>query len=147
MQFGADGDRLTPADYDGDGKTDIAVYRPSAGTWFILKSGTGTVDCPVFGAAEDLPAPGDYDGARKADLTVFRPRTDLVSAEFVKWVFSGCSWGDGGCDNVATRRDGRMISEFRPSLGNVQHSFDKGVGVWGAVWQLATRSHLPTKVG
>ena len=33
--FGANGDKITPGDYDGDGRTDLAVFRPSTGTWWI----------------------------------------------------------------------------------------------------------------
>ncbi|HEX2640837.1 MAG TPA: VCBS repeat-containing protein, partial [Pyrinomonadaceae bacterium] len=29
-----------PADYDGDGLADIAVWRPDTGEWFVLKSST-----------------------------------------------------------------------------------------------------------
>ena len=30
-----------PTDFDGDGSADVAVYRPPAGTWYVLKSGSG----------------------------------------------------------------------------------------------------------
>ena len=55
-------------DYDGDGKTDVAVYNPSNGDWWILNSATGNTTTVRCGIEEDLPVPGDYDGDRKTDV-------------------------------------------------------------------------------
>jgi hypothetical protein len=45
--FGTNGDVPVPADYDGDRKTDPAVYRPSDNTWFFLLSGGGNFRVPL----------------------------------------------------------------------------------------------------
>ncbi|PYS99297.1 MAG: hypothetical protein DMF63_11780 [Acidobacteria bacterium] len=69
---GAAGDILVPADYDGDNIDDRAVYRPSTGQWFILRSTDGAVQAFAWGNSTDVPVPGDYDGDGKDDVAVYR---------------------------------------------------------------------------
>jgi hypothetical protein len=66
-------DKPLTGDYDGDGRMDLSVYRPTTGYWYIKNSSDGAVVAYRFGIAEDIPVPADYDGDSKADVTVFRP--------------------------------------------------------------------------
>lgn len=61
------------ADFDGDGTSDISVFRPSDGTWHFVESSTGQYRVEQFGMNGDKAVPGDYDGDSKTDLAVFRP--------------------------------------------------------------------------
>lgn len=73
--FGANTDTIVPADYTGDGKTDIAFWRPSTGFWFVLRSDDFSFYAAPFGSNGDVPIPGDFDADGQADLAVFRPAT------------------------------------------------------------------------
>ncbi len=72
LQFGANTDSLVPADFTGDGKTDVAFWRPSTGQWFVLRSEDFSFFAFPFGATGDVPVPADFDGDGKADAAVFR---------------------------------------------------------------------------
>jgi hypothetical protein len=63
------------SDFDGDGTTDLAVYRPATGQWFFINSGTNTFSTATFGVNGDIPVDGDFDGDSRADLAVYRPTT------------------------------------------------------------------------
>lgn len=77
IPWGLRTDIPVPSDYDGDGITDLAVYRASIGTWFIKLFSTGFVGSASFqwGIAGDIAVAGDFDGDGKTDLAVFRPST------------------------------------------------------------------------
>jgi hypothetical protein len=68
--------RRPAADYDGDGKTDAAVYEESTDNWLLLGSLSGFfIPAANFGGAGFIPVPGDYDGDRKTDPAVYEEST------------------------------------------------------------------------
>lgn len=60
------------ADFDGDGKTDVSVFRPDSGDWFISNSSNSQFRANNFGQNGDLIAPADFDDDDKTDVAVFR---------------------------------------------------------------------------
>lgn len=61
----------TRFDYDGDGRADVSVYRPTSGVWYLLNSQTGFSGVQ-FGISTDKIVPADYDGDGRTDIAVYR---------------------------------------------------------------------------
>ncbi|MGN9914230.1 S8 family serine peptidase [Phytohabitans sp. LJ34] len=116
--------RSTPADYDGDRASEIAVWRPSTGDWHIR--GFGVVQ---WGGHGDVPVPGDYTGDGRAEIAVWRPSTG-------DWHIRGVGvvqWGHKTDLPVPAdyNGDGRVdIAVWRPPTGE-WHIRSVGVVKWG----------------
>ncbi|MEX2336837.1 MAG: metallophosphoesterase [Fulvivirga sp.] len=61
-----------PGDYDANGKTDIAVYRPVEGDWAVKGMGY-----TAFSVSGGIPVPGDYDGNGTTDFALFEPNAGV----------------------------------------------------------------------
>ncbi len=73
--------------FDGDGLTDVTVYRQSTGEWYIRRSTDGELWRVAWGSAfhHDSPVPADYDGDGKADIAIARQGSDLRSGYWI-WI-------------------------------------------------------------
>ncbi|MBK8813803.1 MAG: hypothetical protein IPN69_24155 [Acidobacteria bacterium] len=76
-QFGDPTDRIVAEDFTGDGKTDVAIFRPSNSNWYILRSEDYSYYSFPFGTTGDIAVPADYDGDGIADPAVYRPSTGV----------------------------------------------------------------------
>lgn len=58
-------------DFDGDGRSDQAVFRATDSMWYLLRFQSGFT-ASQFGISTDKIVPADYDGDGKTDTAVFR---------------------------------------------------------------------------
>jgi len=111
------------ADVDGDGKTDLLVFRPSTAQWFVQRASTGYQSelFANFGSPNngDIPVPADYLGIGRDVLALFRPATG-------QWFIGGQAGATvvvpGRADDIPVPADydnvGRAeFAVYRPSTG------------------------------
>jgi hypothetical protein len=114
------------ADYDGDGRRDFAVWRPSTAEWFVIDSSTGKPRpaAQQWGQTGDIPVPGDYDGDGKTDFAVWRPSTAewfVIDSSTGKPRPAAQQWGQTGDIPVPGDYDGDGKTDFavwRPSTAS-----------------------------
>ena len=83
------------ADFDGDGKTDLSVFRPAEGNWYMNRSTDG-FSAVQFGVSSDIIVPGNYDSDNKTDIAVFRPATGTWYLLRSAGGFAAIQWGQSG---------------------------------------------------
>jgi Bacterial Ig domain/FG-GAP-like repeat len=112
------------SDFDGDGKTDLAVWQASSGIWHIVNSNDGVTKLQEWGRASlgDLAAPGDYDGDGRTDIAIFRPSDGtwyIIESSTGASTIQG--WGQQGDRPVPADYDGdgkTDVAVYRASEGN-----------------------------
>jgi len=125
----------TPFDFDGDGKTDVGIFRPGPAEWWYRRSSDGQVPALQFGTSADAIAPVDYTGDGKSDVAFFRPTTGewfILRSE--DGSFYSFPFGGAGDTPVPADYDGDGkgdVAVFRSTNNTwyVQRSSDLGVSI------------------
>nr|WP_319578612.1 S8 family serine peptidase [uncultured Methanospirillum sp.] len=123
ISWGSKSDIPLLGDYNGDGVSDICLFRPSTGTWFFDYSADSVTDKKFsWGSSGDSPLSGDFNGDGISDICLFRPSTGM-------WFFDYSAdsvtdkkflWGSSGDSPLSGDFNGDEISDiclYRPSTG------------------------------
>ena len=106
-------------DFEGDGKTDLSIFRPAGGEWWYLRSSDGGNSASRFGSESDILSPADLTGDGKTDIAFFRPSTGfwyVLRSEDQS--FYAVPFGSAGDVPIPADYDGDQkadIAVFRPS--------------------------------
>lgn len=108
-------------DFDGDSKTDIAVFRPTQGEWWYSRSSDTQVRAFQFGTNTDKMIPADYTGDGKTDVAIWRESSGEVfvlrSEDNSFFAFPFGSAGDIPAPGDFDGDSKADFAVFRPSTG------------------------------
>ncbi len=110
-------------DLDGDGTSDLAIYRPSTGEWWVRPSSGAPTMLWSWGTAGDVPVAGDYDGDGRPDIAIYRPTEGawwILRSSTNYATYTGTTFGLSTDIPVPADYDGdgkTDIAVYRPSNG------------------------------
>ncbi|HEX8565537.1 MAG TPA: FG-GAP-like repeat-containing protein [Pyrinomonadaceae bacterium] len=146
ITWGTTGDKPVVGDYDGDGKLDAAVFRPSVAYWYILRSSDNQFVQQQFGVSTDIPTPADFDGDGVTNFAVYRPSTGTwYTSTDPATNYGEVRWGISTDIPVAADYDGdgrADIAVFRPESGN-WYVLRSTSGFLGIQWGISTDKPAP----
>ncbi len=127
-------------DFDGDGKSDPALYDPVDGGWFIFLSGSGyAMGTLVLGGAGLPPIAADFDGDGKADPTVYDAEAAALYARLSNSGYAltaVAGLGGVGFEPVVVDLDGDGKSD--PAV------YEEVTGTW--LYRLSNQNYTPAGV-
>lgn len=112
--WGFSSDKLVNGDFDGDGRADVGIWRPTDGRWYLNQSSAG-YNTISWGIDGDVPVPGDYDADGRTDIAVWRPSTGL-------WYIVQSTLG--------TRIQQWGVSTDKPVAGDFDHDGKDDIAIW-----------------
>ena len=117
-------------DYDGDSKSDLALYDENIGNWTVLFSSQNFASGaqPTLGGIGRRPAPGDYDGDGKTDIAIMGKNGAwwMYLSGSTNYLAVSTNFGVAGAGPVSADYDGDGITDIA--------YYEKASGNWGILY-------------
>ena len=141
LSAGSTGLRCMWTDFNGDGISDMALFGPPTGDWYIRTvAGTALAWQQKWGYLGAWPVPGDYDGDGVSDLAVYDPAAgrwyiSTLAGKVLAWQLN---WGYPGTVGVPGDYDGDGICDLAVYDNKTGNWYIRTVAgkilAWGLNW-------------